>query len=434
MCASVIPSHPCKNDSKATLNMHGFGCSAAKYYSVSATARLGTNVQDRLGMENMPSQEMAKSDLSLPSVDNVTLNLSQDTVCATSSVAPDLLSAAEPAFSSIGLAHAWPSGWLQAIMELMHVDLGYTWCGTIFLTTLLLRLLTFPLIVRAQRNMVTMNHHLPEIQKYQYEAIKATTKQEAVEANANLKQLFHEKCINPGAQFVPIIGQAIVFTSMFFALRGMTACPVESMRTGGMGWFTDLIACDPIYLLPVLTAGTLALNLKLGADTVDPKIEPAMKHVVRIFPIMTLFITMQFPAALNLYWLSTNIVSVFQGLALKRPKIRSMLNLGDIKYWDKKDLPMTDVNMFEVYNEISAQKVSETVKAEDVIEELRSHQKLFDEMDVQKASQTAKTEDVIEELRPHQKGYDEMASQRASQTVKTEDVIEELKSQQKKPM
>ena len=35
-----------------------------------------------------------------------------------------LLSLAEPPFTSLGLAHMWPSGWLQAALESLHIDLG----------------------------------------------------------------------------------------------------------------------------------------------------------------------------------------------------------------------------------------------------------------------------------------------------------------------
>ena len=41
------------------------------------------------------------------------------------------LSLAEPAFSTIGLAHAWPSGWIQAILEVIHVHGGLPWWATI---------------------------------------------------------------------------------------------------------------------------------------------------------------------------------------------------------------------------------------------------------------------------------------------------------------
>ena len=49
-------------------------------------------------------------------------------------------------------------------------------------------------------------------------------------ALADQKKFYKEKGINPIAQFVPILGSGVIFSTMFFALRGMTSCPVQSMK------------------------------------------------------------------------------------------------------------------------------------------------------------------------------------------------------------
>ena len=43
----------------------------------------------------------------------------------------------------------------------------------------------------------------------------------------------------------------------------MAKLPVESMTTGGVLWFTDLTVCDPFFLLPIITAGTLLLTVEV---------------------------------------------------------------------------------------------------------------------------------------------------------------------------
>ena len=48
------------------------------------------------------------------------------------SVLPEVLT--EPTFQSLGLAHAYPSGMFQALMEQFHVHLGLPWWGTIMLS------------------------------------------------------------------------------------------------------------------------------------------------------------------------------------------------------------------------------------------------------------------------------------------------------------
>ena len=135
----------------------------------------------------------------------------------------------------------------------------------------------------------------------------------------------------------------------------MANCPVDSMKTGGLSWFSDLTVPDPYYILPVLTSVTLFIQFYLGveygtklaqskgaakvifeyffnhhrksvAQTVLNPISvkspqdkiPSWKHCIPsqvlmyVFPPLLLIFTHSFPAALTFYWLSTNIFSVGQ--------------------------------------------------------------------------------------------------------------------------
>lgn len=51
--------------------------------------------------------------------------------------------------------------------------------------------------------------------------------------------------------------------SFFFALKGMANTPVESMKDGGLFWFTDLTICDPYYILPMLTSITVWATIEV---------------------------------------------------------------------------------------------------------------------------------------------------------------------------
>lgn len=54
-----------------------------------------------------------------------------------------------------------------------------------------------------------------------------------------------------------------IFLSVFFGLRAMAELPVESMRTGGALWFTDLTVPDMYWGLPILTSLTLFATLEV---------------------------------------------------------------------------------------------------------------------------------------------------------------------------
>lgn len=54
-----------------------------------------------------------------------------------------------------------------------------------------------------------------------------------------------------------------VFLSCFIGLRQMANLPVDSLRHGGMAWFTDLTLPDQYYLLPVITSLTLWATIEV---------------------------------------------------------------------------------------------------------------------------------------------------------------------------
>ena len=43
----------------------------------------------------------------------------------------------------------------------------------------------------------------------------------------------------------------------------MAQLPVESMATGGLGWFADLTVYDPYFVLPVASALTMLVTIEV---------------------------------------------------------------------------------------------------------------------------------------------------------------------------
>lgn len=44
----------------------------------------------------------------------------------------------------------------------------------------------------------------------------------------------------------------------------MANLPVESMKEGGLFWFTDLTLADPYFILPILTSVTMWITLEVS--------------------------------------------------------------------------------------------------------------------------------------------------------------------------
>lgn len=139
---------------------------------------------------------------------------------------------------------------------------------------------------------------------------------------------------------MPLV-QAPIFVSTFMVLRKMTIYPIESLKEGGIYWFTDLTVPDPYFILPVVTAVTMHFVLRKGLDTGQnlAMMKPLMRNgLLYGIPVVVLGATYSFPAALLCYWTTTNFVSLAQTWIFSIPKVRSYLNIPEKKEWKPEEL------------------------------------------------------------------------------------------------
>ncbi|XP_076983340.1 mitochondrial inner membrane protein OXA1L isoform X1 [Tamandua tetradactyla] len=246
-------------------------------------------------------------------------------------IADVIQAAAEPTFTELGLGSYTPVGLIQNFLEFMHVDLGLPWWGAIAACTVLARCLIFPLIVKGQREAAKIHNHLPEIQKFSTrirEAKLAGDQAEFYRASSEMT-LYQKK--HDVKLFRPLIlplTQAPIFISFFIALREMANLPVPSLQTGGLWWFQDLTVSDPIYVLPLVVTATMWCVLELGAETgMQSSDLQWMRNVIRVMPLVVLPITIHFPSAVFMYWLSSNLFSLGQVACLRIPAVRTVLKI-----------------------------------------------------------------------------------------------------------
>ena len=104
-----------------------------------------------------------------------------------------------------------------------------------------------------------------------------------------------------------------------------------SMAVEGCLWFGDLTAADPLHVLPIALSVVLVANMvpKTVPELrvffgLDPIPMGASKNRVRVRRVLLTFamaigpMTMDLPAALHLYWLSTALLTTAQAAILSR--------------------------------------------------------------------------------------------------------------------
>lgn len=249
---------------------------------------------------------------------------------ASSSELPSQLPA-QGDFASLGLGGHTPVGLIQSALEYLHCSLHLPWWAAIIVSTVALRTLILPLAVRVQSNAVKLNNIRPETEALmakirQYN--QSGNKMLSAQTSAKLMALYQKHDCSPFKMFLMPAVQVPIFVSFFIAIRKMAAVPVETMKTGGLFWFTDLTACDPYYVLPGLGCLSFMAIIELGGDAgvTNPQTEK-MKFFFRCMSILLIPVTASFPSGLFMYWLTASGFSVGQILLLKVPRVRSALGI-----------------------------------------------------------------------------------------------------------
>ncbi len=174
------------------------------------------------------------------------------------------------------------------------------WGWAIVLTTILLRLILFPLTYKGMVSMNRLKVLSPKVKE-----IQKKYKGEPQKMNAKMMELYKKNNANPMGGCLPMILQIPVF----FAIYRVLLNAVELKHAPWMGWIHDLSAMDPYYILPVLMAGTMFWQQRLTPNNFT---DPMQEKIMKFLPLIFMFFFVTFPAGLTLYWFVNNLFGVAQ--------------------------------------------------------------------------------------------------------------------------
>ncbi|KAL6126299.1 hypothetical protein ACLB2K_074350 [Fragaria x ananassa] len=223
----------------------------------------------------------------------------------------------------------FPVAGLQYAIYYVHSFTGLNWWAAIALTTVLIRVATIPLLIGQLRATAKLNLMRPRLEQLKQEMQNMEQDPEVLrEGQKRMMALFNEYGVTPFSQLKGLFIQGPIFISFFLAIRNM-AEKVPSFQNGGALWFTDLTTPDSLVILPILTAMTFWItvecNMQEGME--GNPVAQTMKTYSRILAVIAIPVMMSFPKALFCYWLTSNIFSLTYGLAIRSPKVKSLLNL-----------------------------------------------------------------------------------------------------------
>jgi YidC/Oxa1 family membrane protein insertase len=202
-------------------------------------------------------------------------------------------------------------GWFTFIAKPMFTMLNYIfslvghWGWTIVITTILIKLVLYPLAHKGMVSMMKLKDLAPKIKEVQ-EKYKGDNQK----ASMHMMELYKKHGANPMGGCLPILLQIPVF----FAIYRVLINAIE-LKGADFLWVTDLAEMDPYFILPILMGATMYLQQKITPNAIQDEMQ---RKIFQYLPVIFTFFFLWFPAGLTLYWFVNNVFTVLHQYYLNR--------------------------------------------------------------------------------------------------------------------
>jgi YidC/Oxa1 family membrane protein insertase len=208
---------------------------------------------------------------------------------------------------------------LRDVLFWLHDTLNLPWAWSIVALTVIVRMILVPLTVKQIHSMQNLQRHAPEMK-----AIQQKFKHDKQKQNEELMKFYKENKINPAASCLPMLAQFPVFIALYYVLRNFASHPPggqAAVKHGDFSWLhfiPDITAHTTTYwggyvLLVIYVLSQMASTLYMSAT-----IDKTQRILFMIMPLVFVFVVARFPTGLVLYWMTTNLWTVGQGLITRR--------------------------------------------------------------------------------------------------------------------
>jgi len=167
----------------------------------------------------------------------------------------------------------------------------------ILVVTIIIRFIILPLTLKQYKSSKKMQDIQPELAK-----LKTKYKDDPKKQQEETMKLFQSNGVNPLAGCLPLIVQMPILIALYNSIMRNHNIAEHSFLWMQLG------TKDPYYILPLLAALTTFIQQK----TMSSQMNPQMKNLMFIFPVMIFVMAMNFASALPLYWIFSNTFTIVQ--------------------------------------------------------------------------------------------------------------------------
>jgi YidC/Oxa1 family membrane protein insertase len=232
----------------------------------------------------------------------------------------------------LGKALIWLNDWLET------AGIPYHWGWAIILFTLIVKVVTFPLTLSQMRGMQAQKELQPKIQELQKKYGKDREK-----LSQEQMKLYREAGVNPLSGCLPLLIQMPILFGLYAALVAIGPSLHNASffwipdlgfpsYTQGMAWLTESFTNGDWYtliaylILPILLMVSQFIMQKWmtpmpQSNDADNPTAGMTKQLTYMMTFMFGFFTLQVPAGLTLYWVTSNALQMLQQWAITSDRL-----------------------------------------------------------------------------------------------------------------
>ena len=189
---------------------------------------------------------------------------------------------------------------LVALLAYIQQHVVGNWGLAIILLTLSVKLVLYPLTAKSFQSIAAMRRVKPAIDE-----INAKYADDREKKGAAMMALYKEHKINPFGGCLPQLLQLPIWWALYTSL----STNVELFKRPFFGFWTDLAAPDPFYVLPLALGLLMWVQQKITPSTMDPA---QAKMMLYLMPAMITSFMLFLPAGLCLYMFTNSVLSIAQ--------------------------------------------------------------------------------------------------------------------------
>ncbi len=172
--------------------------------------------------------------------------------------------------------------------------------------------------------MQNMQSHAPQMKE-----IQRKYKGDRQKLNEELMKFYKENNINPASSCLPLLAQLPIFIGLFYTLRAFAKHPPggqAAIDRGDFHWLhfvPDITKHANSHWSGFVLLAIYVLSQVASTYFMSGTMQKSQRYLMMVLPFVFIPFILNFPTGLVLYWMTTNLWTVGQGLITRRliPKV-----------------------------------------------------------------------------------------------------------------